>query len=1000
MQRGRPRCPRIACTEGGFALSVSSVTAVPIPPREFAGTRAPGGLGHDRRNLIVRHIASGPRPAKLLLALDDPELLDELREAGIEVSIWPTSSDRRTPGRPHYPSPPTSSLSARYDFALVSEQAADSDASAERLAADLCARVSEVLLRLDNAPGDGGLAGNLAQGAAWAERFARHGFLRDFESLPAGAHTWLLDFRPARCELPEVVGRYERRLADVETALADHGRLARQRQQELLALEQSISAMQAQIHAWEGRWLELQAGLSWRAARWLRTLRSRYAPLGSRADWTLQVMLQAARAYRRLGLIGSARATTLRVAAKLRALPGGLKTALLGRRPRASAHYPREVVHTRAIEPPSPVPPHQASVDIIICVHNALEDVARCLESVRQHANPPCSVILVDDGSGSETRDFLARWTQVHGATLIRNEAPGGYTRAANLGLRRSTAEYSLLLNSDTVVTADWLDRLLACATSDARIGIVGPLSNTASWQSVPRIADGGDWANNPLPEGLSVDEMGRLVAATSARLSPRLPFLNGFCLLVRRELIAQIGYFDEETFGAGYGEENDYCLRAGQAGWQLAVADDAYIFHRQSRSYSDERRKALCDRAGAALAHKHPGSAIDRGVVQCRQNRVMEGVRARVQTMVERQDWIQQGRARFAGKRVLFVLPVSAPGGGANIVLLEAAAMRRMGADAAIFNLYNYQEAFRASYPRLQVPVVFGATSDLPEIARPYDAVVATANFSVAWLKPVEQGNQRLIRGYYIQDFEPYFYPDGSPGYRTAWESYALLPDLVRFTKTEWNRHEVHERTGVDCVPVGASVDVDLFRPRPREQGQWPDRPLRIAAMVRPQSAIRAPHLTMEVLRQAWRRYGPGVEIVIFGAQPELPALAAMPSDFPCKVAGVLPPEATARLLNEADIFVDFSTYQAMGLTALEAMCTGAATIVPAKGGADSYARHGVNSLVADTSSSEACVTALRHLIEDHALRAQLQQHAILDAAAKYPERTAFNILSALFGG
>jgi glycosyltransferase involved in cell wall biosynthesis len=169
---------------------------------------------------------------------------------------------------------------------------------------------------------------------------------------------------------------------------------------------------------------------------------------------------------------------------------------------------------------------------------------------------------------------------------------------------------------------------------------------------------------------------------------------------------------------------------------------------------------------------------------------------------------------------------------------------------------------------------------------------------------------------------------------------------------------------------------------------------------MVRPQSSHRAPHLTMEVLRQAWHRYRQSIEIVIFGVQADVPALADMPSDFPCKVAGVLAPEATARLLNEADIFVDFSTYQAMGLTALEAMCCGVATIVPAKGGADSYARPGVNSLSVDTSSPEACLSALRHLIEDHSLRAQMQRHAIVDAARMYPERTAFNILSALFPG
>ena len=123
---------------------------------------------------------------------------------------------------------------------------------------------------------------------------------------------------------------------------------------------------------------------------------------------------------------------------------------------------------------------------------------------------------------------------------------------------------------------------------SDPRIGLVGPLSNTASWQSIPdvRLPD-GEWAENPLGEGTTPEDMARSVARYSGRLYPRLPFLNGFCLLIRRQVIDELGRFDEVTFGRGYGEENDYCLRAAKAGWQLAVADDVYVYHRQSRSYS-----------------------------------------------------------------------------------------------------------------------------------------------------------------------------------------------------------------------------------------------------------------------------------------------------------------------------------------------------------------------------------------------------------------------------
>src|SRR5205085_1716312 len=80
------------------------------------------------------------------------------------------------------------------------------------------------------------------------------------------------------------------------------------------------------------------------------------------------------------------------------------------------------------------------------------------------------------------------------------------------------------------------------------------------------------------------------------------IPFLNGFCYMIRREVIDRIGIFDEQNF-ANYGEENDYSIRARQAGYRLVVATDAYVFHNSSRSYSPERRRAHQDRANQAMA-------------------------------------------------------------------------------------------------------------------------------------------------------------------------------------------------------------------------------------------------------------------------------------------------------------------------------------------------------------------------------------------------------------
>src|SRR5690606_23685840 len=121
----------------------------------------------------------------------------------------------------------------------------------------------------------------------------------------------------------------------------------------------------------------------------------------------------------------------------------------------------------------------------------------------------------------------------------IRNEGPEhGYCRAANLGLRASTGAYVVLLNSDTIVSPDWLDRIVACGESDEQIGIIGPLSNAATHQSVPDVERNGGWAVNELPSWLSPESLGRLLRGRPSNSHPRVPFVNGFCYTIKREVL------------------------------------------------------------------------------------------------------------------------------------------------------------------------------------------------------------------------------------------------------------------------------------------------------------------------------------------------------------------------------------------------------------------------------------------------------------------------------
>jgi glycosyltransferase involved in cell wall biosynthesis len=382
-----------------------------------------------------------------------------------------------------------------------------------------------------------------------------------------------------------------------------------------------------------------------------------------------------------------------------------------------------------------------------------------------------------------------------------------------------------------------------------------------------------------------------------------------------------------------------------------------------------------------------------------CRYDRVLEGIRARARVLFIRQQLIHDAQNQWKGKRILIVLPIIDPAGGAYVVIQERRAMLEMGVYACLLNLITHKEQFGINYPDLEFPVIYAKPDEIGSIAKKFDAVIATLNISVEWLESIIRKDGIPLRGYYIQDFEPHFYMEGSKEFKKAWESYTKFPDLVRITKTRWNEEIVKEKTGVNCQIVGPSVDIDLFRPKQRIKIDPQNRPVYIGAMIRPSTPRRGSLLTMNILCEVWKRNKNKVKIITFGCEKNELETLIFPKDFNFHHVDIaITRKELASLLNEIDIFVDFSSYQAMGLTALEAMACGATVIVPQAGGSNTFVRHELNGLVVDTSSEKTCLEALNRLVMDDEFRIKLGRQALKDACEFPPEKAAYNTLMALF--
>lgn len=229
--------------------------------------------------------------------------------------------------------------------------------------------------------------------------------------------------------------------------------------------------------------------------------------------------------------------------------------------------------------------PSQAP-DCSICIvtYQAGDFLRLCLHSLKENTQLNYEVIVVDNGSCDGTQEMLqSEFPEVQRVINPRNE---GFTRPMNQALRLASGRYLLMLNPDTLILPQAIDRLVAFMEQTPEAGICGPkvLNPDHTLQKPCRRGEARPWAVISYFTGL-------------AQLFPKSRFFNGYlltyldenqthtvdgvagsCMLIRRQVMEQIGLLDEQFFA--YQEDADYCFRARKAGWKIYYLPEAQIIH------------------------------------------------------------------------------------------------------------------------------------------------------------------------------------------------------------------------------------------------------------------------------------------------------------------------------------------------------------------------------------------------------------------------------------
>ena len=269
-------------------------------------------------------------------------------------------------------------------------------------------------------------------------------------------------------------------------------------------------------------------------------------------------------------------------------------------------------------------------VSIIVLVHNQLYYTKQCLDSLFRYTDQPFELIVVDNNSTDGTPEYLnelrrrvvdvggwrvktgqesdrTEWhanaaDQVmlvgesssvlggdHGKAegepacrsfkVIRNEKNLGFAGGNNQGLAVASGEYLLLLNNDIVVTPGWLSRMVNCIERGPQVGIVGPMSNHVSG---PQLLKDVSYDTGSL---VGLNEFARDHAARFHGQAQAFWRVVGFCMLIKKEVVAKIGGLDSR-YGQGNFEDDDFSLRSSLAGFESWIAQDAFVHHFGNRTF------------------------------------------------------------------------------------------------------------------------------------------------------------------------------------------------------------------------------------------------------------------------------------------------------------------------------------------------------------------------------------------------------------------------------
>ena len=557
--------------------------------------------------------------------------------------------------------------------------------------------------------------------------------------------------------------------------------------------------------------------------------------------------------------------------------------------------------------------------DVIIPVYKSPEWVKICVYSLFKNTREDIidTVYLINDCDDELTKNCLNNLSSKYEKIkVLQNKENLGFIKTTNRGMKESTADYVLLLNTDCIISKNAIEKMIKHVENNKKIGLICPISSNAANLSLD------------MYEGFSFMQMNELLERKFGGMDFDACTVVGNCLMITRECINEIGYLDE-AYGTGYGEETDYQFRAMEKGFEAKVAIDTYVFHKAEVSFGTSKEKKERLMHNRELFFKRWGNEYYKLLSQYEKNDPIKYINNN----------ISDDDKNIEFKFLMYVVGFSQIAGGVHMAVDMINYLNINGYCCNIF--YGFSNGYDE--------ILLFKPIDSSNVKKyKCDQIVSTLYISTYYAKKIaDEMNVPLV--YFAQGYEPYF--ENGSEYGVAELSYKLADSVLTISDYLNLRYYDMFKIKSEVIPNGINYDL-LYKKNTKKK-------ISTVTFVLRNNYLKGDYILYDLIKKMSYMDEKITINILNNNKDAQPPFYNSHKVVINEYKGIFTRKELAKFFQESDLYVDASVTEGFGLVALEAMACGNVVIASNSGGISQYLKNEENGIIIDEVNNVDCYYA-----------------------------------------